>query len=71
VRLQISKRTPEQVNFREPPARFLKRLLGGRYKKTTHAMNLFPKVDPQIAIDKCPYLRLFAQDLLEVARRLV
>jgi Domain of unknown function (DUF4276) len=71
VRAQISKRAPEQVNFGDPPARFLKRLLGGRYKKTTHAMNLFPKVDPQIAIDKCPFLRLFAQDLLDVARRLV
>jgi hypothetical protein len=71
VRAQISKRLPEQVNFDEPPARFLKRLVGGRYKKKTHAMNLFPKIDPQIAIDKCPFLQLFAQDLLQVARRLV
>ena len=44
VRSQIIRRSPEQVNFNEPPAKFLKRILGGRYKKTTTAMNLFPKV---------------------------
>jgi hypothetical protein len=69
VRAQITKRPPEQVNFREPPAKFLKRILG-RYKKTTTAMNLFPKVDPQIAIDKCPHLKLFMMDLLLLAKLL-
>jgi hypothetical protein len=68
ARDQIKKRPPEQVNFKEPPARFLKKILGGRYKKTTTAMNLFPKVDPQIAIDQCPYLKLFMEDLLRVAK---
>jgi hypothetical protein len=67
VRGQLKKRPPEQVNFNEPPARFLKRILGGRYKKTTTAMNLFPKVDPQVAIDRCPHLKLLAEDLLRVA----
>jgi len=70
VRPQIAKRPPEQVNFNEPPARFLMRILGGRYKKTTTAMNLFPKVDPQVAIDRCPHLKLLAADLLRVARLL-
>jgi hypothetical protein len=70
VRSQISKQPPEQVNFNEPPAKFLKRVLGGRYKKTTTAMNLFPKVDPQVAIDRCPYLKLLADDLLRVAKLL-
>lgn len=70
VRDQIKKRPPEQVNFKEPPARFLKRILGTQYKKTVHAKNIFPFVDPQVAIDKCPYLRRLAEDLLEVARRL-
>ena len=64
----MTKRPPEQVNFDEPPAKFLKRILGGRYKKTTHAKNLFPKVDQQLAIDKCPYLKLLANDLLSVAK---
>ncbi len=70
VRDQIKKRPPEQVNFKEPPAKFLKRILGGRYKKTVSAKNLFPKVDPQTAIDKCPFLKLLAEDLLAIAKRL-
>jgi len=70
VRDQIRKRRPEEVNFSEPPAKFLKRILGGRYKKTVSAKNIFPFVDPKIAIDACPYLGDFAKDLLEVARQL-
>ena len=33
-------------------------------------MNLFPKVDPQVAIDRCPYLKLLAEDLLGAAQLL-
>jgi hypothetical protein len=67
VRDQIKKRAPEQVNFNEPPAMFLKRILGG-YKKTTTARNLFSKLDPDVAVGKCPYLKLFFEDLLAVAK---
>ncbi|HUT11725.1 MAG TPA: DUF4276 family protein [Thermoguttaceae bacterium] len=70
VRDRIKKRPPEQVNFKEPPAKFLGRILGRRYKKTVYAGNLFPVVDPQTAIDKCPFLRLLAEDLLAIARHL-
>lgn len=70
VRDQITRRPPEQVNFNEPPAKFLKRILGGKYKKTVRAKNFFPHVDPQAAIDKCPFLALLAYDLLEIAKRL-
>jgi hypothetical protein len=70
VREQIAKRPPEQVNFTEPPAKFLSRILGGRYKKTVGAKNIFPSVDPQTAIDKCPYLKMLTQDMLAVARQL-
>jgi hypothetical protein len=70
VRDHLKRRAPERVNFNEPPAKFLKRILGGRYKKTTTAMNLFPRVDPQVAIDCCPHLKLLAEDLLQVARLL-
>ncbi|MCH8047619.1 MAG: hypothetical protein IID44_28330 [Planctomycetes bacterium] len=52
------------------PAKFLKKLLGSTYKKSVYAKNIFPNVDPQIAIDKCPYLKLLADDLLRVAKRL-
>lgn len=71
VRDQIRKKPPEQVDFNEPPAKFLKRILGGRYKKTVHAKNLFPNVDPQQAIGACPFLKLLAEDLLAIARRLL
>ena len=64
---QITKRLPEQVNFNEPPAKFLKRILGGYYKKTTAAMNLFPKVDPQTAMNQCPHLKSLMEDLLRIA----
>ncbi|HKI21142.1 MAG TPA: DUF4276 family protein, partial [Isosphaeraceae bacterium] len=64
-----NRRLPEQVNFNEPPAKFLKRILG-RYKKTTTAMNLFPKLDAQVAINQCPYLKLLMEDLLRVAQML-
>ena len=70
VRKKIQRRLPEQVNFNEPPAKFLKNILGGKYKKTVYAKNIFPVVDPQIAIDKCPFLKLLVEDLLEIAKRL-
>jgi hypothetical protein len=70
VRDQILKRHPEQVNFNEPPAVFLKRILGGRYKKTVSAKNLFPTIDPKVAIEKCPNLKLLADDLLAIAKAL-
>jgi len=69
VRDQITRRAPEQIDLTEPPAKFLKRIVG-RYKKTTTAMNLFPKVNPQVAIDKCPFLRQFMEDLLLLAKLL-
>ncbi len=70
IRTQITKKPPEEVNFSEPPAKFLKRLLGGRYKKTVMAKNIFPFVDPGVAIGKCPHLARLANDMLQVARRL-
>ena len=70
ARARIEKRPPEEVNFNEPPAKFLKRILGSTYKKTVYARNIFPDVDPQTAIDKCGFLRLLAQDLPAIAKRL-
>jgi hypothetical protein len=70
VRDQIRKKPPEQVDFNEPPAKFLSRILKGRYKKTVYARNLFPNLDPQVAIDKCPFLKLLADDLLKIAKAL-
>ena len=58
------------MNFEEPPAKFLKRLHRGTYRKTVQAKNIFPKVNPQFAIDKCPYLKVLADDLLRIANAL-
>ncbi len=70
IRARIAKRRPEEVNFDEPPARLLRRLLGGRYKKTVYAKNIFPFVDPKIAVGKCPFLKKLTHDLLKVAKQL-
>lgn len=68
IRDQIRRRPPEQVNFNEPPAKFLQRLLGRKYRKMVEAMNKFPRVDPQIAINACPNLRNLADDMLLIAK---
>jgi hypothetical protein len=68
VRDEIQRRPPEEVNFNEPPAKYLKRILGGRYKKKAMAMNLFPRINPQAASEKCYYLNALMQDLLRVAK---
>jgi hypothetical protein len=35
-----------------------------------YARNIFPLVDPQTAIDKCPHLRDLVHDLLRLAKRM-
>jgi len=70
VRGQIARRPPEEVNFDEPPARFLRRLMGRSYKKTVQARNILSRADPRIAVEKCPHLRELAEDLLRVAREI-
>lgn len=68
IRDQIRRRPPEQVNFNEPPAKFLQRLLGRKYRKAVEAMNKFPRVDPRVAINACPNLKLLAEHLLHVSK---
>jgi hypothetical protein len=63
---------PERVNFDEPPAKLLKRIyrekLRRNYHKTTHGKLLFKKLDPNIAVSKCPYLKAMLQDMLKMAK---
>jgi hypothetical protein len=70
VRGVITKRPPEEIDFNEPPAKLLARLLRGDYKKTVRARTIFGRVDPQVAIAACPYLKLLADDLLLLATAL-
>ena len=64
---------PEAINFREPPSHLLDRLYqrnGGRhYKKTTHGKQLFNKLDPETAYEKCPHLKEMLDEMLRLAQQ--
>ncbi|MEQ1828309.1 MAG: DUF4276 family protein [Pirellula sp.] len=63
---------PESVNFDEPPARLLNRLYTQatrrEYKKVTHGRELFAKLDPNVAVSKCPCLAEMLNELLRLAK---
>jgi hypothetical protein len=63
---------PETVNFEEPPSKFLNRVYksktGQSYKKVSQGQQLFKRLDPSIAYDKCPYLKQLLDKMLEVAK---
>ena len=63
---------PEKVNFDEPPAKLLNRIyeskLRHNYKKTTYGKQLFAKLDPTVAIEKCPYLKVMLEAMLKMAK---
>lgn len=63
---------PERVNFDTPPAKLLEatftRELKRDYKKVTEARNRFPKLDPETAAEKCPYLKAMLEELLKLAK---
>jgi hypothetical protein len=71
IRGQIEKRRPEDVDFTNPPSKFLRRLLGRRYRKTADAKRVFSSENPKAAIDKCPHLRWLAEEMLEAAKWLL
>lgn len=64
---------PELVNFDEPPAKLLDRVYKQQekrnYKKTTYGKQLFAKLDPAVAVAKCPYLRAMLNEMLNLARK--
>ena len=63
---------PETVNFDEPPAKLLERLyplhLGRSYKKVVHGKELFDRLDPETAYQKCPKLKELLDKMLELAK---
>jgi len=63
---------PESVNFNEPPARLLDRLYTRHvrkpYRKAVDGPNLFRRLDPTVAVAKCPHLKLLLDDALALAR---
>ncbi len=64
--------TPELVNFNEPPAKLLERLyplhVKRSYKKVVNGKELFDKLDPNTAYDKCPHLKKLLDKMLEMAQ---
>jgi hypothetical protein len=64
--------SPEQVNFDEPPAKFLERLYKEKtnrtYKKTTHGSELFSQLDVELAYAKCPRLKELLDEMLNLAK---
>lgn len=62
---------PETVNFNEPPAKLLKRLyplhINRSYKKVVNGKELFGKLDPDIAYNKCPSLKELLDKMLDLA----
>ncbi len=63
---------PETVNFFQPPAKLLGRLysrhIKRKYKKIVDGKELFAKLDPHIAYQKCPKLRELLDKMMELAR---
>ena len=64
--------TPETVNFDEPPAKLLDRLYQQHtkrtYKKVVNGRDLFSRLDPAIAYEKCPRLRELLDKMLVLAQ---
>jgi hypothetical protein len=64
---------PERVNFVEPPAKLLDRVYKQQanhsYKKTTYGKQLFAKLEPAIAVEKCPYLKALLEEMLDLAKQ--
>ncbi len=70
--LQGSAGEPEAIDFDEPPAKLLERLyrekLKRRYKKVTDGSELFKKLQPDVAYNKCPALKELLDWMLERAK---
>ena len=75
VRKRLPGRTakPETVNFDEPPSYLLdqiyKEATGRSYKKRTYGEELFRELDPVVVREKCPYFRMLADDLVDLAKK--
>lgn len=73
IKKHLPKKAPESVNLRNPPSQIIASLyqtrLQRQYKKPTDGAKLFAKLDPDLARDRCPHLKLLFDDLLDLARR--
>lgn len=69
--IQKISKPPEEVNNTKPPAKLLDEIYRKEtkkgYKKITFGKNLFSKLDPKTAYQKCPYLRNLLDEMLRMA----
>lgn len=72
--LATSSRDPESVDNHTPPAKLLKQLYKQHaqrrreYSKVVDGRDLFGKLDPNTAYDKCPRLKELLDKMLELAK---
>lgn len=63
---------PEEINFDEPPAKLLRHLYYQKtkrnYIKPTYGRELFNKLDPNLACNKCPHLKTLLAEMLKLAQ---
>jgi hypothetical protein len=74
VKVAISKiKNPEEVNFDNPPAKFLNQLydkaFGKGYKKKTDGSKLFADLNPDEVYIKCPNFKVTLDKMLELAKQ--
>jgi hypothetical protein len=65
-------KSPEEVNFDEPPKKLLQRLYLEKarqtYKSVTHGEQLFKMLSPELAYKKCSKLKALLDKMLEMAK---
>lgn len=70
--IQKISQSPETINTTLPPAKRLndiyKKKIKRRYKKVVYGKNLFLKLDPNVAYNKCPYLKELLDAMLKIAK---
>jgi hypothetical protein len=63
---------PEEIDLQDPPAKLLARTYrdqkNRKYKKPTDGKAFFDKLDPEIAYQKCPYLKQMLDEMLRLAQ---
>lgn len=62
----------EDVDFDAPPSKrlceFFQQKTGLKYKKTTHGVQYFSKLDPEVAAERCPELRRMLETMLQMVQ---
>ena len=71
--LKNEERQPETINFDKPPKKLLHELYCNNMRKgyieRVYGYHLFRKLDPSIAYEKCPYLKIMLDEMLKMAQK--